>query len=134
MAHWNTPPRRSGRQKLPPTITNLPRDPAARRGPLGVSTIAARYGAAPCEPWDTVKFPAGQRAADDLALLPRELIEAVAFEPPRTLARLEKVAQRIRRHATQSGKPRPTPTESREVAARLHGYDSFAAAADRLAG
>lgn len=122
MTHWNTPPHQSGKQKLPSTV----------RTAQGMRAIVARYGAAPSEPSDAVKFPAGERAADDLALLPRELVEAVAFEPPRTLARLEKVAQRIRRYATKSGKPRPTPAESREVAARLHGYASFAAATAAL--
>lgn len=96
--------------------------------------IAARYGLTVLH--DEVSGCAGDhvRYAGDLYALPPELWVSVATEAPRTIARLDKYAQRMRRYATKSGKCRPTPDESREAIARLYGFESYAAAAGALSG
>lgn len=96
--------------------------------------ISARYGLTWAHDDLMGTADAHARYAADLYALPPELWVSVATEPPRTIARLDKYARRMRRHATQSGKRRPTPEESREAIARLYGFETYQAAAATLSG
>ena len=69
---------------------------------------------------------------DDLALLPPDMLPSVAAEPPRTIAKLEKVAYKMRRYASRCGRQRPSRAETRDAAARLYGFASFTAAESAL--